>query len=331
MNEVNVLVVGGAGAVGQVYGYHLQRGGARVGLLVRPKAVAACERGTVLYPLALFGSRRSVTFRPDVVLSSLEDVAAEARARAWDEVWFCVPADALDEAWLATVAAAVGKARVVALPPGIESEERLRRAFPGCEVVPALISIVSYQAPLPGEEISPPGIAFYFPPAGPTVFGGPHGREVAKNLARGGCPAVGKKDIRATSAFASAVLMPVVAGLEAMRWSLRAFRRSDVPLLVARAAQEATAITADILGVRRPFLSFLVTGLAFRLAAWLAPKLAPFDLEAYLKHHFSKVGEQTRLLFAEYGASADKRGLPKDALASLLARADAERGRSLTQ
>ena len=150
---------------------------------------------------------------------------------------------------------------------------------------------------------------------------------MAKNLARGGCPAVGKKDINVTSAFGSAVLMPLVAGLEAMRWSLRAFRGSDVPPLVAGAAREATAITAVTLGVRRPLLGFLVTGLAFRLAAWLAPKLAPFDLEAYLKHHFSKVGEQTRLLFAEYAESAAKRGLASDALSSLLARADTERER----
>ncbi|CAN5887634.1 hypothetical protein BH11MYX4_BH11MYX4_08440 [soil metagenome] len=312
----------GAGAVGKVYGYHLARGGARVAFFVRPKAAAACRRGMVLYPLGRRGARVPVRFEADAVFTSLEDVAQAGAEQPWDEVWFCVPADALDETWLVAIAGAVGPARIVALPPGIESEQRIRRAFPDHEIVPALIGMVSYQTPLPGEVVPEPGIAFYFPPGAPSGFGGPHGAAVADELRRGGCPAVAKKNIAISSAFGSSILMPTVAGLEAAGWSLRGFRRGDVPALVARAAREAMAITAATLGVRVPFLRILLGGVTLKLAAWLAPKIAPFDLESYLRHHFTKVGDQTRLLVGEYRKSGDARGLKSDALAALLERAD---------
>ena len=314
---MNILLVG-AGAVGQVYGYHLQKGGARVSFFVRPKAAAARKDGMVLYALGTKGAREPIRFLAEDVFTSVDEVAKHA----WDEVWFCVPADALDEAWLTSIAGAVGKARIIALPPGIASEQLIRRAFPESDVVPALIGMVSYQAPLFGETLPEPGIAFYFQPGAPTAFGGPHGAEVAKELQRGGCPAVAKKDVAASSAFGSAILMPVVAGLEAASWSLRGFRAGKVPALVARAAREAIAITAATLPARAPLLVFLLTGTTLKLASWLAPKLAPFDLERYLKHHFEKVGSQTRLLFREYQKNGEAHGLESKALTSLLEHAD---------
>jgi 2-dehydropantoate 2-reductase len=313
----NILLVG-AGAVGQVYGYHLQRGGARVAYLVRPKAAAACERGMVLYALNSRGPRVPLRFAADAVFTSLDEVAKET----WDEVWFCVPADAVEEAWLASIAAAVGQARIIALPPGLESEQKIRAAFPGRDVVAGLIGMVSYQTPLPGEVVPEPGIAFYFAPGVPTVFGGPLGKSVAAELKAGGCPAVAKPDAGTSSAFGSAILMPTVAGLEAAGWSLREFRRSDVPKLVVRAAREAVAITAAKVGVRGPGL-LLLSAFTLRIAAWLAPKLVSFDLEAYLKHHFRKVGDQTRLMFGQYAKDGAAKGLKSEALAALLQRAEA--------
>lgn len=315
---MNILLVG-AGAVGQVYGYHLQRGGARVAFFVRPKAAAACERGMVLYALNTRAPRVPIRFEAAAVFTSLDEVAKET----WDEVWFCVPANAVEDAWLASIATAVGQARIVALPPGLESEQRIRRAFPGRDVVPGLIGMVSYQTPLPGEIVPEPGIAFYFAPGVPTVLGGPLGKAVAAELKAGGCPAVAKPDAGMSSAFGSAILMPTVAGLEAAGWSLREFRRSDVPKLVVRAAREAVAITAAKVGTRAPLGLLLLSAFALRVAAWLLPKIASFDVEAYLKHHFVKVGDQTRLMFSQYAKDGAANGLKSDALAALLERAEA--------
>ena len=314
---MNILLVG-AGAVGQVYGYHLQRGGERVAYFVRPKAAEAIRRGMVLYALNVRGPRKPIRFEADAVFTSLDDVAKET----WDEVWLCVPADAVEDAWLASIAAAVGKARIVALPPGLESEQKIRAAFPGSDVVPGLIGMVSYQTPLPGEDVPEPGIAFYFALGVPTVFGGPLGKTVAAELKAGGCPAVAKPDAGTSSAFGSAILMPTVAGLEAAGWSLRELRRSDLPELVVRAAREAVAITAAKLGARGP-RRFLLSAFALRVAAWLAPRLVSFDLEGYLKHHFRKVGDQTRLMFGQYTKDAAAKGLESTALTALLDRANA--------
>lgn len=318
---MNILLVG-AGAVGQVYGYHLQRGGARVSFFVRPKAAEARRKGMILYALNKSGPRVPIRFEASAVFAELEEVAKEI----WDEVWFCVPADAVEEAWLASIAEAVGKARIVALPPGLESEKKLRAAFPASEVVAGLIGMISYQTPLPGEEVPEPGIAFYFAPGVPTVFGGPLGKTVAAELKAGGCPAVAKPDAGTSSAFGSAILMPTVAGLEAAGWSLRAFRRSEIPKLVVRAAREAVAITAAKVGTRGPGL-LLLSAFTLRVAAWLAPKLVSFDLEGYLRHHFRKVGDQTRLMFGQYAKDAAAKGLKSEALGALLERANASRAR----
>jgi len=273
----------------------------------------------VLYALNTRGPRVPIRFEAAAVFTSLDEVAKET----WDEVWFCVPANAVEDAWLASIAAAVGQARIVALPPGLESEQRIRSAFPGRDVVPGLIGMVSYQTPLPGEIVPEPGIAFYFAPGVPTVLGGPLGETVAAELKAGGCPAVAKPDAGTSSAFGSAILMPTVAGLEAAGWSLREFRRSDVPKLVVRAAREAVAITAAKVGTRGPLGLLLLSAFALRVAAWLLPKIASFDVEAYLKHHFVKVGDQTRLMFSRYAKDAAAKGLKSDALAALLERAEA--------
>ena len=51
---MNVLIVG-AGAVGQVYGYHLAKGGADVSFYIREQYAAELDRGFELYQLSLFG------------------------------------------------------------------------------------------------------------------------------------------------------------------------------------------------------------------------------------------------------------------------------------
>lgn len=281
--------------------------------LVRPRAAAACEAGTTLYPLVRRGEREPVTFKADSVFTSLEDVAKER----WDQVWLCVPATALDEGWLLAIAGAVGEALVVALPPGLDSEPRIRRAFPGDRVVPGLIGIMSYQAPLPGEEVPRPGIAYFFPPGSPTAFGGPHAVAVAGALRAGGCPAVTKRDVATTSVFGSCVLMPVVAALEAAGWSFAELRRGPLLTLAAEASREAMGIASARLGVRAPLFGYLVRGWILGLVLALAPRLVPFELEAFLRHHFTKVGDQTRLLLGEYCRDGEARGLGTLALGSL--------------
>ncbi len=80
-----ILLVG-AGAVGQVYGRHLQLGGADISFLVRPQYAAAVRRGFDLYPLRKRGRRDAVRLQDFAVLTETAAVAAQR----WDAVFLCV-------------------------------------------------------------------------------------------------------------------------------------------------------------------------------------------------------------------------------------------------
>jgi ketopantoate reductase len=309
---VNILLVG-AGAVGQVYARHLQIAGARVSFLVRPKAAETCAKGLVLYPLARGKEPEPVELQPEAVFTSLTDVAREK----WDQVWLCVPADALEDGWLRSIADATKGAVVVALPPGIDAEERIRRCFPDHSIVPALIGMISYQAPLPGESLPRPGIAYLVPRVAPSAFGGEHGREVAALLSRGGCPAKEDQNTGATSAFGSCVLMPNVAALELSGWSIAELRRGPWLAVAAAAARQAMKITSTRLGARAPVLAWFLRGFVLRIVWRVAAWMLPIDLDAYMRHHFTKVGAQTRQLLAAYLRDAQASKLPASDIATL--------------
>ena len=310
---MNVLVVG-AGAVGQVYAWHLQRAGARVAFFVRPHAAEACRAGMTLYPLKRGKRREPVELRASAVYTSLDEVAAQT----WDQVWFCVPANALDEGWLGSIAAAVGSALCVALPPGIDSEERIRKAFPQSAVVPGMIGMISYQAPLPGESVPRPGVAYLFPPGSPSAFGGPEGRAVAALLARGGCPAVAKQSVAVSNAIGSGLLMANIAALELSGWSLAELRWGPWLRVAAHAARQSMRVASARLGARTPFSVHLISTFTLRLMWTVAPWVLPLDLETYLRYHFTKVGAQTRQLLDESVREAKARGLHHSAIDALL-------------
>jgi 2-dehydropantoate 2-reductase len=312
---VNILVVG-AGAVGQVYGYHLQRGGARVSFLVRAGSPLPGEAGYTLYPIKHRYERVPVAFHPERVFDSLADVARER----WDQVWLCVPATAIEDGWLRSIAAAVGSALIVALPPGVDSENKIRQAFPGNDVVSGLIGMISYQAPLPGEDVPRPGIAYLLPPLGPSTFSGRGAGSVADLLLRGDCPVAVKPGPNLDSAFGSCLLMPSVAALELAGWSIRNLRRSELLPLGASASRQAMDIVSARLDTPPPAFQALLRGPLLSLVWGLFPHLVPIDLEAYLHHHFTKVGGQTRLLLAGYIRDGEALALDTSALQELASR-----------
>ena len=63
--------------------------------------------------------------------------------------------------------------------------------------------------------------------------------------------------------------------------------------------------------------AFLVPAF-LRLGVLAAPIAAPLDLETYLRVHFTKVGEQTRILLAGYAERARSHGLPYDAIEAIV-------------
>lgn len=312
---MQVLVVG-AGAVGQVFGRHLLRAGAGVTFFVREKYRAEASRGFDMHPLN--GPRRAEPVRFDGF--AVVATTAEVAARRFDQVYLTVSSTGVQGPWLPELIAAVGYATVVSLQPTAEDREVVLSAGVSEDrLVSGLISLISYAAPLPGEtRFGHPGMAYWFPPLSPSQFSGPpeRTRGVVALLKRGGLPAKRHPNIPRAVSFSTAVLMAYVAAVEVAGWSLRwnAFLQ-----LGAHAAREATAIVQRSFG-GAPLMARLVTSpLLIRVGLWFARWVVPFPLEAYVKRHFTKVGDQTRLILGRLLSDGRAAGLPVDALEKLVA------------
>ena len=308
--------------MGQVFARHLAQGGAEVTLLVREKYAAECRAGFPMYSLNRARHFRTIPewFHGALVITSPEDV----RAQRWDQVYVTVSSAALRGAWFEELARDIGDATLVLLQPGPDDRDYALAHVPAERLVQGVISLVSYAAPLPGETRFPePGMAYWFPPA-PSPFSGPEARrdEVVNALKRGGMPAARHADVSRVVDFPNAGSMPLLLHLEASNWSFaRAFHDDRRGLDASLAAgRQAMAVVAKRSGRRVPLLLRLgLRGVTLRLGTALARFIVPFDLETYVRAHFTKVADQTRMVVGRFVALGRERGLPVDKLVALSA------------
>ena len=87
--KIQVLLIG-AGAVGQAYGYHLSMGGYEVTYLIKPKYEAAMRRGLLVSCLNTSVSDVT-TFQAYKTLTQIQAVEPDQ----FDQVWFCIDSTAL--------------------------------------------------------------------------------------------------------------------------------------------------------------------------------------------------------------------------------------------
>jgi 2-dehydropantoate 2-reductase len=315
MSETPRVLLVGAGAVGQVFGKYLQAAGCELSFLVKEKYAEEARRGFTLYELGLLARRdEPATLSGFGVHVSNEEVAA----RRWDQVWLCVSSTALRAGnWVGELTRATGEATWVMLQPALDDRDWLLQWVVPERLVSGMIPFISFHAPLkPGDPVPRPGTAFWFPPLARGPFSGPPERlqEVIRTLRAGGYPARPTRDVTRATAIPSAVLTVFVEGLEAAGWSLERFLQHDSLERVHRAAREAVRIAAwhtkgnasAVLPLLRPAL--------FKLLLPVASRVAPFDLETYLKAHFTKVGEQNRLMMRTYVDLGRSAGLPVEHL-----------------
>lgn len=323
MASLRVLVVG-AGAVGQVYARHYQRGGAEVTLYVRERYRAEAARGFDLYRLR---RRRVEAERLDgcAVVTTADQVAATR----FDQVVLTVATPALRGSWLPALLAAAGDATIVMLQPGLDARALVLAAGAAeARLVKGLISLISYHAPLPGETRFPtPGMAYWLPPGAPCPFAGPRDRTAAvvAALRAGGFPAKVARDTGAAEAFPSAVMMPYLAALELGGWTVRGAVRAGTLADGAAAARQAIAVVRHELGRPPLGVRLLARPRLLRAGLWFARPIIPLPLETYLEAHFTKVGDQTLEMLDAYVARGRAAGLPVDALEALAARLRATR------
>ena len=276
---MRALVVG-AGAVGQVFAYHLAHGGADVSFLVKPKYVEQCRRGFTLYHLP----------RTEPVRFSAEIVTEPAGV--YDQIYVTVSSTALRSGALDDMLRATGDASVIKLQPGLGDRDYLAVRIAPDRIVDGSINFLAYHAPLPGEtRFAESGVAYWWFP-GKCPFSGARAEAVVAALRAGELPAKRVRDVPRQVAFPSAILGSFVGALEAAGWSFAKMRR-DTAGLGARAAAQALRVVGHELGARPPLAMRLAARpFAFRAMLRVAPHFVPVDLQTYLHAHFTKVADQ---------------------------------------
>lgn len=314
---MRVLVVG-AGAVGQVYGRHLQLGGADVVYFVRDKYRETTAAGFDLYPLNRRDKTTPVRFESFGVATRPADVGKV------DLVMLTVSSPALRGDWLPALVAATGDATYVVLQPGLDDRRVVEAAGVSADrIVSGMISLISYHAPLPGEtRFAGPGMAYWFPPASPSLFSGSAARAdaIVAALRSGKQPAKRSADAAKASMFPSAVMMSYLVALEAAGWSFRELVRGPHGAVAARGAREALAIVGRAQHARVPLgVRIAARKGVLRTGLWFARRVVPLPLETYFQDHFTKVGDQTREMVARYIALGKQAGQSVEALEALVA------------
>ena len=218
------------------------------------------------------------------------------------------------DTWLGEVLGRSQDATVVILQPDLDDRALVLEHIPKKRLVQGLIGFLSFQSPLPRAPSLPEGIAYSLLPGMASSFDGARASEVAALLRRGGLPARQSDDLIASSAERSATTVPLIAGLEASNWSIAALVGGPWLSRSIDASKEALAVVAAHLGRRPAAVRHILAPLPVRVALALARPLTPFDLEAYLGFHFTKVGPQTRLMLETYARLAEKYALSNTAL-----------------
>ncbi|MBS1963646.1 MAG: hypothetical protein JST04_15635 [Bdellovibrionales bacterium] len=317
---MNLLIIG-AGAVGSAYGYLASRAGAKVAYLIKPKHRADLKDGIQLY---WWKGRRaeSISFQDFEMI----DDSKALRARKFDAVLITLPSDKFRaEGWLAGFLgdfdAGSPEAKIWSLQPSTNDQKFLRDALGGsaadARVVRGQIPILSYLAPLPGEEFAKPGYAFYTPPTSKAAWSSKNAAaaEAAKTLFdTGGLPSKIVDDRPTAGALIpEALLRAVVAGLERSEWSFDRLVNGENIFLVTGGMREMTAIGAKIGKTADPARAWwgklASSPFGVKTAMRLVRKIIPFDFEAFLRVHFTKVDAQMHLTLDEQIEYGKKNGL----------------------
>jgi hypothetical protein len=187
--------------------------------------------------------------------------------------------------------------RVVCFSPEGSRPEFLTEEM-GDRVIFGGTTFMAWQGDLGGGGGRPEGVNYWRPPLGIPLIGTQDAcRDVAQLLNQAGFRVMVGKTGSSSQASVTAVMTAFVVGLELSGWSLRTYRKSPWLRCAAGACREATiGQLPRASAFTRALLSGPVLSACFFLAALLLPPLFPFDLEKYLKFHYTKTREQTVIL-----------------------------------
>lgn len=324
---MNILIVG-AGAVGQVYGYHFQQQGHQVTFLIKEKYQAELSEGMTLYHLNKDKSLENpISFQQYQLVTAWPD----HKDHHFDVIVLSIPSTALRHLPFADVERCCNqKTPILMLQPSAEDFAILSRNIPGVPLAEGLISLIAYQTPLidnRNQQLSQQpdkrGIAYYLPPMAMPVSS--NNKQLARQLTAlfsdSQIKARVSRSAIADSKLPSAFLMTFLCALEAADWKLEQLSRNKALLTELTRAQHFFLPTRLPQHWQQLTMRFFITAalrpITYRLLIRIAPSLLPLPLEAYLKSHFSKVRQQTLLYMQDY-----IKEIPDQRLIQLLQRID---------
>lgn len=293
----NVLVVG-AGAVGAAYGWYSLRGGAKVTYLIKPKHRDQVENGIQLYlHPKIKGQADAIQFKEFNWLDNTEAL----HDKSFDLIILTVPSPALKQGdWLeALLKNLKPETTVLSLQPGREDADFILSKMPKAaakQLVSGSIPIQSYWAPLPGETFAIPGYAFWLPPFAKQMLDAQDmskAQKLALFFTKAGLPTKASKDFKKSQMGIELALQMIVAGLEKWDWSFDKLFLSQNIQLCSDAANEALEALSKQTKTPISFpQKLMVSGFVMKTLIQFLAKIAPFDLEAFLRVHFTKVETQ---------------------------------------
>lgn len=317
----HILIIG-AGAVGQVYAYHLAQAGYQVHFLLKEKYLKEAQQGFVLYNLRQDKKRQHpIVFKNFHCHSSWQSVANVQ----FSQVWLCVSSTALAAMDLAPMKAAVGEALVVVLQPDPDDVARAQQVFGKQHVVAGMINMISYHTPLATEQTARDGIAFWIPPVMPMpVDGEVEGvSALLAVLKKAKISALWQKRFAIANAHNTGFLMVFLAALELSDWQFRQLSADKALIKTMIAAQQ------EVFAALHAEYGSQASIVLRQIKPWMLPAMlkvarhvAPLDMETYLQAHFMKVRSQTLLLLEAYIQRANKGGIAVPNLQGLVDKLD---------
>lgn len=292
---MKILIIG-AGAVGQIYGYHFHQGGAEVSFLIKEKYRAELSHGMKLFPLNQGRNPQALLFESYQLISDYQTL----KQTHWDVVLITVASDALYQPWLEELSQVINpEASILSLQPGMRDREHITRFFSPTRILTGLIVLIAFQTPLDPTGPQDKGMAWWMPPFVKTPFDGSFERitPIIETLNRGSFPSVQDNLINkpTKAAFGSTFLGEFIYWLEKNNWQLSQFHQPIVGNEFVEGLRSSFAKISQKISVPVPVLINLLGWRSYSILIKVAMKLMPFDLERYLKIHFTKVGAQMKL------------------------------------
>jgi len=313
---MKILMVG-CGAVGQVFGYYLYMAGVELCFYARPDSAKqlkeALEHGGLpLYQISHSNKRGPVTHH----LKDYHVVTDTEGSQNFkpDQIWFTTPATVLYTPWYHEFLKEVPSKRVVCFPPSGGKPEFYPESGEDDRMVFGLITLMSWQGDLEGGGGMQNAVNYWLPPLIKIPLVGEENacNEVANLLRKGGLgSAVKSSETKKSQSSPDGLMSSFVSGLELAGWNFRVYRNSPWLKIAASCARETAALQRPSIGLlSRMLFNMIASPVGFYLATVLLPLLFPFDLEKYLKFHFTKIQEQTLSSLERDIKVGEERGVP---------------------